>query len=60
MLTEAEEKQRAHLTWQDFDYMLYLCSVCPETLKKYVVDVEEFRHSREHLVLEFEDEIPLW
>ena len=41
MLTEAEEKQRAYLTWQDFDFMLYLCTVCPETLKKYVVDVDE-------------------
>ena len=33
MLTEAEEKQRAHLTWQDFDFMIYLCTVCPETLR---------------------------
>ena len=46
MPTEAEEKQRAHLTWQDFDFMLHLCTVCPETLKKYVVDVEEFRQGK--------------
>ena len=62
MLSEREEEIRAMLSWQDFDYMLFLLTVSEdeELIGRYVVDVQGWKDKAQDLVLEFEDEIPLW
>ena len=60
-LSKAEEKVRAHLTWQMFDEKLHLAAFGPkEKLALEVFGAEEWFDFLDELVLEFEDEIPFW
>ena len=57
-LSPAEEKVRMKLTWQDFDRMLWTCTLADqEELLKHVCDPEAFLNHAEDFVIEFEDEI---
>ena len=60
MLTSEEEKTRMKLTWQDFDYTLDLLALRPDEVHNYVTDYGYWNSHVEDLVIEFEDEIPLW
>ena len=62
-ISPTEAEVRCKLTWQEFDYTLWLASLSPlEELSaaKVVVDPENFVAERKHLVVGFSDQIPLW
>ena len=61
MLSAEEEKVRAHLTWQDFDYLLWQASLASDDeLKKLVIQPDAWRANVVKTVIEAEDEVPLW
>ena len=49
-ISELEAKTRCVLTWQDFDRTLWL-GTC---------DAADFCANRQHLVVGFSDQVPLW
>jgi hypothetical protein len=56
-----EEKVRAQVTWMSFDHMLAKAAFGKESdLEDVVAKPKEFIANREHLVLGFSDQIPLW
>ena len=62
-ISPTEAEVRCKLTWQEFDYTLWLASLSPlEELSaaKVVVDPENLVAERKHLVVGFSDQIPLW
>ena len=42
ILKPDQERLHLHLTWQDIDFMLYVCGLGTEELKQYVADVDKW------------------
>ena len=62
-ISPAEAEVRCKLTWQEFDFCLWLASLSPLpelSAAKVVVDPSDFVAQRKHLVVGFSDQIPLW
>ena len=60
-LSPLEEQVRAQVTWMSFDHMLAKAAFgAAKDLEDSVAKTEEFVKNREHLVLGFSDQIPLW
>ena len=62
-ISATEERVRIMLTWQQFDYCLWLsCCASEETLaeSQEVAHVKDFIKSRSNLVIGFSDQVPLW
>jgi len=58
-LSTEEEKARAHLSWQMYDYSLYLISFAPiEELAQYVLKPEMVREFAKDCVIVHSDQIP--
>jgi hypothetical protein len=56
-----EERIRCHLTWQEFDRLMWLagCADASE-LEGLVIDPADFVEHRKDVVLGFSDQVPFW
>ena len=60
-LSAAEEEARCHITWQEYDYQMWLAFCAPkEALEGVVLEPENFILARESLVLGYSDQVPVW
>ena len=62
-ITQLESQVRCQLTWQEFDRVLWLCTLSsPEEFEKEasVVSPQDFCKNRSQLVIGFSDQVPLW
>ena len=59
-LSTEEEEVKCKLTWQDHDWMQYVCSLDEEELKKKVAGSEEWMKNLHRFEIEYEDEVGLW
>ena len=60
-LSAAEEEARCHITWQEYDYQMWLALRAPkEALEGVVLELENFILARESLVLGYSDQVPVW
>ena len=62
-ISSLESQVRCKLTWQEFDWCLWLASLSslPElSAEKRVSDPEDFVKNRAHLAIGFSDQVPLW
>ena len=62
-ITQLESQVRCQLTWQEFDRVLWLCTLSsPEEFEKEasVVSAQDFCKNRSQLIIGFSDQVPLW
>ena len=62
-ITQLESQVRCQLTWQEFDRVLWLCTLSSfEEFEKEasVVSPQDFCKNRSQLVIGFSDQVPLW
>ena len=62
-ITQLESQVRCQLTWQEFDRVLWLCTLSsPEEFEKEasVVSPQDFCKNRSQLTIGFSDQVPLW
>ncbi|CAE7256619.1 unnamed protein product, partial [Symbiodinium natans] len=62
-ISSLESQVRCKLTWQEFDWCLWLASlssVAELSAEKRVSDPEDFVKHRSHLAIGFSDQVPLW
>ena len=62
-ITQLESQVRCQLTWQEFDRVLWLCTLSsPEEFEKEasVVSPQDFCKNRSPLTVGFSDQVPLW
>ena len=55
-----KKKVRAKLSWQDHDWMQYVCSLDEEELKQKAAGAEGWMKHLESFEIEYEDEVGLW
>ena len=60
VLSNAEEKVRAKLSWQDHDWLQYVCALDLEELKKLASGADDWMKHLELFEIEYEDEVGLW